>query len=79
MMTSDRRLAYRMLRTAYTMADQRAVETGTPFAISQSDWDAELAKHADELDEARLPRIISLMPWAQERLRRKLLKSAVQS
>jgi hypothetical protein len=77
-MSPDKHLAYRVVRAAYTAAQDRETETGT-FDITPHDIEFELVKLSDQIDnEARLKRIVDLLPWAQERLRAKLI-SAVAS
>jgi len=78
-MSPDEHLAFQVVRAAYTAAQDRAAEDGTPFDITARDLEIELIKHAEQLDAMRLKRIVDLMPAANERLRRKLVKAAVAS
>lgn len=76
-MSPDQHLAFQVVRHAYTAAQEREAEDGTPFDPTPGDLRTEILKRSDQLDEARLKRVLDLLPWATERLRRKLIAAAI--
>jgi hypothetical protein len=72
-MNDNQRVAYQIVRHAYTSAQQREAETGAPFDITPGEIEAELARHSEKLDAIRLQKVVDAFPWAMERLRRRLI------